>query len=207
MFLFSLFLISIVHVNVSSALSVPSTNSQSVRSLLPLHAKTTTSEELPLSESTSRRNALKQTGITFFGTIAALTTNQEASVAVDDDLTRGGVPLTPFNSLNFQYRNGNVVGGLDASTLNEPSVPYMEFLDRLNKDEVVFVEFMAPDGDAAYATFKSTGEEEVQPIRIGEGYPIEDHEGWSSPAFVIKAVKKKNVPYKFTVPGLSKYNK
>ena len=28
------------------------------------------------------------------------------------------------------------------------------------------------------------------------GYPIEDPEGWSSPAFVVKSVKKKGVPYK-----------
>ena len=47
----------------------------------------------------------------------------------------------------------------------------------------------------------SSGSE--KPIRIGEGYPVEDPEGWSSPAFVIKAVAKKGVPYKFVVPGLS----
>ena len=126
--------------------------------------------------------------------------------AADDDLTRGGVPLTPFNGLAFQYRGGNGIG-LDASTLNEPSVPYAEFLDRIDKGEVAFVEFMAPSGDAAYATFKTKeGETKEKPIRIGEGYPLEDPEGWSSPAFVIKIVKKKDVPYKFTVPGLARYS-
>ena len=68
------------------------------------------------------------------------------------------------------------------------------------------MQFLAPNGDAAYATFKSSGdskESNSKPIRIGEGYPIEDPEGWSSPAFVIKAVAKKGVPYKFVVPGLS----
>ena len=41
---------------------------------------------------------------------------------------------------------------------------------------------MAPNGDAAYATFKATaeGESKTTPIRIGEGYPTEDPEGWSS---------------------------
>ena len=63
--------------------------------------------------------------------------------------------------------------------------------------QVEFVEFMAPNGDAAYATFKpQEGENKEAPIRIGEGYPIEDPEGWSSPAFVVKSVKKKGVPYK-----------
>lgn len=70
-----------------------------------------------------------------------------------------------------------------------------------------FVEFLAPNGDAAYVTFKEGneggGSSNNKPIRIGEGYPIEDPEGWSSPAFVIKAVAKKGVPYKFVVPGLS----
>ena len=69
-----------------------------------------------------------------------------------------------------------------------------------------FVEFLAPNGDVAYATFKEGSEgssSNNKPIRIGEGYPIEDPEGWSSPAFVIKAVAKKKVPYKFVVPGLS----
>jgi hypothetical protein len=43
--------------------------------------------------------------------------------AVDDDLTRGGVPLTPFNGLAFQYL-GNGKNGSDASTAKEPSVPH-----------------------------------------------------------------------------------
>lgn len=132
------------------------------------------------------------------------------SSAVDDDLTRGGVPLTPFNALAFQYRGGTANFGLDAFQLNEPSIPYSEFLDRLDNGEVEFVEFMAPNGDAAYATFKPTADaddKEVKqpPIRIGQGYPIEDPEGWSSPAFVVKIAKKRNLPYKFTVPMLAKY--
>ena len=121
--------------------------------------------------------------------------------AVDDDLTRGGVQLTPFNGLAFQYK-GSGNNGLDASTLNEPSIPYAEFLARMDKGEVEFVEFLAPNGDAAYVTFKpKEGEAKEAPIRIGEGYPIEDPEGWSSPAFVVKSVKKKGVAYK-----VSSYN-
>lgn len=113
--------------------------------------------------------------------------------------------LSPFNGLAFQYR-GNANNGLDASTLSEPSIPYMEFLERMDKGEVEFVEFMAPNGDAAYVTFKSKeGEGKQKPIRIGDGYPIEDPEGWSSPSFVVKAVQKKGVPFKFTVPALAAY--
>ncbi len=108
------------------------------------------------------------------------------ALAVDDDKTRGGVQLTPFNGLTFNYR-GNANNGLDASTLNEDSIPYSDFLSKLDANEVEFVEFLAPNGDAAYVTFKAKeGEEKMNPIRIGEGYPIEDPEGWSSPAFVVK---------------------
>eukprot|EP00557_Chaetoceros_sp_GSL56_P008503 CAMPEP_0176488930 /NCGR_PEP_ID=MMETSP0200_2-20121128/6991_1 /TAXON_ID=947934 /ORGANISM="Chaetoceros sp., Strain GSL56" /LENGTH=143 /DNA_ID=CAMNT_0017885985 /DNA_START=189 /DNA_END=617 /DNA_ORIENTATION=+ len=138
--------------------------------------------------------------------MAIWTTSQGVALAIDDDLTRGGVKLTPFNGLAFQYRGGTSSSGLDASTLNEPSVPYAEFLERLDRGEVEFVEFMAPNGDAAYVTFKSKeGAEKDKPIRIGDGYPIEDPEGWSSPSFVVKAVQKRNVPFKFTVPALASY--
>ena len=110
--------------------------------------------------------------------------------------------LTPFNSLAFNYRGGESPTVATAE-LNEPSVSYAEFLEKLNADQVTFVEFLAPNGDKAYATFKSEDSNNSNPIRIGEGYPIEDPEGWSSPAFVIKAVAKAKVPYKFVVPGLT----
>lgn len=126
-----------------------------------------------------------------------------------ETLERGGVKLTPFNSLAFNYRGGESPT-VDATSIDEVSISYAEFLDKLNSDQVTFVEFLAPNGDAAYATLKSSGTEgdgsdtksTNKPVRIGEGYPIEDPEGWSSPAFVIKAVAKKGVPYKFVVPGL-----
>lgn len=124
-------------------------------------------------------------------------------------MERGGVGLTPFNSLAFNYREGESPT-VDGSEISEDSIPYSDFLEKLSADKVTFVEFLAPNGDAAYATLKSstvsedgtTTETTSKPIRIGEGYPVEDPKGWSSPAFVVKAVAKKNVPYKFVVPGL-----
>eukprot|EP00543_Licmophora_paradoxa_P004106 CAMPEP_0202451418 /NCGR_PEP_ID=MMETSP1360-20130828/9864_1 /ASSEMBLY_ACC=CAM_ASM_000848 /TAXON_ID=515479 /ORGANISM="Licmophora paradoxa, Strain CCMP2313" /LENGTH=145 /DNA_ID=CAMNT_0049069991 /DNA_START=62 /DNA_END=496 /DNA_ORIENTATION=+ len=93
--------------------------------------------------------------------------------------TRQGIEVTPFNGLIFNYRNSESGFGLDSSTLDEPSVPFMEFGERLQKGEVTFVEFMAPDGDAAYVTFKGTETDpSPKPIRIGEGYPTEQHDGW-----------------------------
>lgn len=120
---------------------------------------------------------------------------------------RQGNQVTAFNGLIFNYRGGDF-GGLQASSLNEPSVSYAEFNQRLKAGEVEFVEFIAPDGDAAYVTFKAKdGQAKAAPIRIGEGYPIEQHDGYSSPMFCVRAVKNAGVPYKFTVPALAKINK
>lgn len=79
-----------------------------------------------------------------------------------------GTTVTPFNGLAFQYR-GSEFGGLKATDLDEPSVNYQDFVQRLKAGEVKFVEFMAPDGDKAYATFVSADGKTQNPIRIGEG--------------------------------------
>lgn len=143
---------------------------------------------------TSRRSLL---GGAFAGLVGATVAAQPA-VAADEE-----VKWDVFNGLIYNYR-GNGFNGLDASTLDEPSIPFLEFGDRLTKNEVAFVEFMAPDGDVAYATF--TGDDEKNKrIRIGEGFPIEQHDGYSSPMFVVRALNNKNVPYKFTVAGLENY--
>lgn len=95
---------------------------------------------------------------------------------------------------------------IEAAALNnEPSITYIDFLSRLDAGTITYVEFFAPYGNIAYATFKEEINENntTSRKRIGEGYPIEDPSGWSSPAFVIKAVAKKGVPYKFIVPGIS----
>merc|ERR1719343_333653 len=114
---------------------------------------------------------------------------------------RQGIEVTAFNGLIFNYRGGEY-GGLDASTIDEPTISYKDFNEKLKAGEVTFVEFLAPDGDVAYATIKDAEKK----IRIGEGYPIEQHDGYSSPMFCVRAVKNANVPYKFTVPGLAKYS-
>jgi hypothetical protein len=111
-----------------------------------------------------------------------------------------GTPVNAFNGLAFQYR-GSDFNGLIASDINEPSISYQEFVTKLKSGDVLFVEFYAPDGDVAYATLKSNPNNK---IRIGEGYPIEQHDGYSSPAFAIRTVKNANVPYKFVVPALAK---
>lgn len=148
-----------------------------------------------------RRSFLQASGMA----LASILTLAQPALAEQEPETRQGIEVTSFNGLAFNYRGG-AFGGLDASELNEPSVPYADFIQRLKEGQVEFVEFMAPEGDAAYATFKAKeGESKPGPIRIGEGYPIEQHDGYSSPAFAVRAVKNAGVPYKFTVPALAKY--
>ena len=175
----------------------------------------------PAGGAIGRRSAMSTAAASLLVGALALPAGPAPALAGE---TRQGIDLTPFNSLSFQYR-GSDFGGLDGSSVEEPTITYKDFLERLGKGEVEFVEFIAPDGDVAYATLKApaTGGEgqgegegvgggggggatrQNQRIRIGEGFPIEQHDGWSSPAFAIKTVKKFGVPYKFTVPGLEKY--
>ena len=112
--------------------------------------------------------------------------------------------INTFNSLIYNFKNSALDGGLDASTLNEPSISFVEFGEAMKKGQVTFVEFMAPSGLVAYATLKKNPK---KPIRIGQGYPTGAKNSWSSPDFVIRSVSNYGVPYKFTVPALEKYKR
>lgn len=128
-----------------------------------------------------------------------------AAFADQQEEFRQGIKVNAFNGLIFNYR-GNDFGGLAATDIDEPSVSYAEFNQRLKAGDVAMVEFNAPDGDQAYVTFKNNNNgDKGKPIRIGEGYPIERHDGYSSPLFCIRAVKDAGVPYKFVVPSLASY--
>lgn len=146
----------------------------------------------------SRRGALQEGLWRLTAAAFGLSTTVSVANAAEDIR---GIPLSPFNGLIFNYK-GSDFGGLDAASLNEPSVSYQDFVQKLKGGQVAFVEFLAPYGDAAYVTFKDG---DGKPIRIGEGYPIEQHDGWSSPAFAIRTVVNQGVPYKFTVPALAQF--
>jgi hypothetical protein len=111
--------------------------------------------------------------------------------------------INTFNSLIYNFKNTALDGGLDASTLKEPSISFVDFGEAMKKGQVSFVEFMAPNGAVAYATLKKS----KKPIRIGQGYPTGGKNSWSSPDFVIRSVSNYRVPYKFTVPALEKYKR
>ena len=139
----------------------------------------------------NRRSAIAScigiTGAALFGV--------QAPATAEEPDTRD---LNAFNTLTFNYRRKEF-GGLESSEIEEESITYADFLSKLDKGEVKFVEFYAPDGDVAYATLEKPSTEggkiETQRIRIGEGFPIEIHDGWSSPAFAIRSVKEKGVRF------------
>jgi hypothetical protein len=150
--------------------------------------------------------------IVFFGSVATPAMLHASSTSTQASTTSTeirGIKLTPMNSLTFNYRGGDFAG-LDGNTLllkDQPTISYQEFLEKLSNGEILYVEFLAPNGDEAYVTLKEKGGDKAisSPLRIGDGYPIEKNDGWSSPAFTIRSLKDRGVPYKFVLPALEKY--
>jgi hypothetical protein len=155
------------------------------------------------SEASGGGGGGRRGALLFLGALALLTAQAAAAPAAGAAEVRG-TAVTPFNSLAFQYRGGEF-GGLRAEDVGEPSISYAEFSERLRRGGVAYVEFSAPFGDVARATIRRGGDGTAT-LRIGEGYPIEKHDGYSSPAFAIRAVQNAGVPYKFVVPGLDRYS-
>jgi hypothetical protein len=131
--------------------------------------------------------------------VATLVLLPSLAANADTGVEVRGTSINAFNGLTFNYR-GNDFNGLDAKDIDEPSITYSDFVTKLKAGEVTYVEFYAPDGDVAYATLKDSS----RAIRIGEGYPIEQHDGYSSPAFAIRTVMNSGVPFKFVVPAMKK---
>jgi hypothetical protein len=148
--------------------------------------------------------------IVFYGSVTTPTMLHASSTQASTTSTEiRGIKLTPMNSLTFNYRGGDFAG-LDGNTLlrkDQPTISYQEFLEKLDNGEIFYVEFLAPNGDEAYATLKEKGGNKAtsSPLRIGDGYPIEKNDGWSSPTFTIRSLKDRGVPYKFVLPALEKY--
>jgi hypothetical protein len=166
--------------------------------------------------TTDRRSLLLGGAAAIFTGAAAIVPEQASALSypaaeggykLGDSNSVVGREIRSFNSLVYNFKNSALDGGLDASKLNEESISFVEFGEAMKNGDVTFVEFMAPFGEAAYATIKTKDGAAGKPIRIGQGYPTMSKDSWSSPDYVIRSVSNFGVPYKFTVPLLAKYNK
>ena len=98
-----------------------------------------------------------------------------------------GKEISSFDSLIENFKNTRLDGGLDASKIKEPSISFIDFGAKLKDGKVTFVEFLAPNGDIAYASVNTDGGKNER-LRIGQGYPTTSKSSWSSPDYVIRAV-------------------
>eukprot|EP00965_Chrysotila_dentata_P206512 6183577-Pleurochrysis_carterae.AAC.1 len=86
----------------------------------------------------------------------------------------------------------NSYGGTDFNGLEgapEGSLPYSEFLALIKEKRIQSVEFIPPSGDEAYAYVLDASGNGVKRVRIGDGWPIEMANGWSSPTWVVRILK------------------
>jgi hypothetical protein len=176
-------------------------------SLLSIAALISSCSAFSVENGSSRRNFLSGGAAAVAGTLLAPQVASAAFGAIPKDSVVQR-EMNSFRDLISNFKDTTLNGGLDASKINEPSVSFLEFGEQMKNGQVDFVEFMAPEGNVAYATFKAKkGETETSNrIRIGEGYPTTSKNSWSSPDYVIRSVSNFGVPYKFTVPALAKYS-
>ena len=81
--------------------------------------------------------------------------------------------------------------GLPKKDAPAGSMPYPEFLAALKEKKVEGVVFQPPSGDEAYAIIGGKS------VRIGEGWPVEVSNSWSSPTWVVRILENEGVPYAY----------
>ena len=163
------------------------------------HRGTEASSSSSSSSSSSRRRFLSS----FASSAAAGSVLRPAPSLADDPSTSAlnrqllEKGVNPFNSACMGFgcsdANGLEFGGKPKPPPGVDSISYPDFLQALKDKKVSFVEFSAGMNDA-YATI--TDVNNGAPILIGEGYPIEKGDGWSSPLFVVRTLDNMDVPHK-----------
>jgi len=133
--------------------------------------------KLATSPAVTRRTAL-----------AALPLLVSASALADEPREGGALSATclgfgcnPYGDIGFN--------GLSKENAPPGSLPYPDFLKALKAKEVERVIFEPPSGDEAYAVIGG------KKVRIGEGWPVELSNSWSSPTWVVRILENERVPY------------
>ena len=127
-----------------------------------------------------------------FGGLASMLTPPLAAVANDPIGVTGreggalaatclGFGCNPYGNPGFN--------GMAKEAAPPGSIPYSDFLAAVKDKKVEGVVFEPPSGDVAYAIIDGKS------VRIGEGWPIEVSNSWSSPTWVVRILENENVPY------------
>ncbi|KAJ8600747.1 hypothetical protein CTAYLR_003939 [Chrysophaeum taylorii] len=111
------------------------------------------------------------------------------------------VPVDPFNSMCLGF-GCNSPRGVDEPGLSKPleedSIDWASFLRILDDGGVASVEFEDVTMAKAWAFLKPDDEAKpLRRIRIGEGYPLDAGDSWSSTLFVARILQNKQVGYSF----------
>ncbi|GAB0496536.1 hypothetical protein MMPV_007849 [Pyropia vietnamensis] len=134
---------------------------------------------------------------------AAAARRAAAVAAVTAVVVVGGVvggspsPLSPLAAMAAAPAAGPLSYGakvlpatLSPAPQGVPSLPYVDFLDAVARGEVVRVDFYDA-GNVALAVVAGA----PAPVRLGEGYPIDVDDGWSSPLWCMRVLADRGVPY------------
>ena len=114
-------------------------------------------------------------------TVAAAVSALAAPLAAHAD--EGGAATC----LGFGCSSPGDVGSTDLAPPG--SIPYSQFLQAIKDKKVEGVIFQPPAGDVAYALIDGKS------VRIGEGWPVEIANSWSSPTWVVRILENEGVPY------------
>ncbi|KAG8457338.1 hypothetical protein KFE25_014067 [Diacronema lutheri] len=91
--------------------------------------------------------------------------------------------------------NGQGFGGMAAPT-DEATMPFAQFAAQLKDPEqrarVAKVDIYGAGGDKVYVSFADGTK-----ARLGEGLPIDDSNGWSSPLWLVRILDNVNVPHAY----------
>lgn len=106
------------------------------------------------------------------------------------------VPVDPFNSMCLGF-GCNAVRGVEQNTgapkpLDEDSIDWQTFLGLVDAKGVKRVEFGDVNMTKAWAVLDGD-----KRVLIGEGYPLDQGDTWSSPLFVARILQNNNIKYSF----------
>ena len=145
--------------------------------LLPIASALRLPTEAPQTQS--RRSVLSLAAASLAAPLAA-----HADVKYE-----GGAFSATCMGFGCNSYSGTDFNGMPKEEAPAGSMPYPDFLKALKDKKVEGVVFQPPAGDVAFALIDGKS------VRIGEGWPVEVSNSWSSPTWVVRILQNEGVPY------------